>query len=68
MVSSGESSGRLDEMLEKSASALEKESESRITIVVSLFEPLMILVMGIVVLIIVLAILLPIIDLNQIIS
>ncbi len=68
MVSSGEASGRLDEMLSKSANALEKESESRIAIVVSLFEPVMILIMGAVVLIIVLAILMPIIDLNQIIS
>lgn len=68
MVASGESSGRLDEMLSKSATALEKESESRITIIVSLFEPLMILFMGAVVLIVVLAILLPIIDLNQIIG
>lgn len=68
MVSSGEQSGRLDEMLGKAANALEKESEARIAIVVSLFEPIMILLMGLVVLIIVLAILLPIIDLNQIIS
>lgn len=68
MVASGESSGRLDDMLEKSASSLEKESESRIAIIVSLFEPVMILLMGAVVLTIVLAILLPIIDLNQIIS
>jgi general secretion pathway protein F len=68
MVASGEASGRLSEMLGKSATALEKESESRIAIIVSLFEPLMILFMGVVVLIIVLAILMPIIDLNQIIS
>ena len=68
MVASGESSGRLGEMLEKAASALEREAESRISVVVSLFEPLMILLMGIVVLIIVLAILLPIFDLNQLIS
>ncbi len=68
MVASGESSGRLGEMLEKSASALEREAESRISVVVSLFEPIMILFMGIVVLIIVLAILLPIFDLNQLIS
>ncbi len=68
MVASGESSGRLGEMLEKSATALEREAESRISVVVSLFEPLMILVMGVVVLIIVLAILLPIFDLNQLIS
>jgi len=68
MVASGESSGRLGEMLEKSASALEREAESRISVVVSLFEPMMILIMGVVVLIIVLAILLPIFDLNQLIS
>lgn len=68
MVASGESSGRLGEMLEKSASALEREAESRISVVVSLFEPFMILLMGVVVLIIVLAILLPIFDLNQLIS
>lgn len=68
MIASGEASGRLPEMLSKSASALEKESESRISLAVSLFEPLMILIMGAIVLVIVLAILLPIIDLNQIIS
>lgn len=68
MVASGESSGRLGEMLEKSASALEREAEARISVVVSLFEPIMILLMGIVVLVIVLAILLPIFDLNQLIS
>jgi len=68
MVSSGEASGRLGEMLEKSAAALEREAETRISVVVSLFEPFMILVMGIVVLVIVLAILMPIFDLNQLIS
>ena len=68
MVASGESSGRLGEMLEKAATALEREAESRISMVVSLFEPIMILVMGVVVLVIVLAILLPIFDLNQLIS
>ncbi len=68
MVASGESSGRLGEMLEKSATALEREAESRISVVVSLFEPMMILIMGVVVLVIVLAILLPIFDLNQLIS
>jgi general secretion pathway protein F len=68
MVASGEASGRLGEMLDKSATALEREAESRISVVVSLFEPLMILIMGVVVLVIVLAILLPIFDLNQLIS
>lgn len=68
MVASGESSGRLDSMLEKSATSLEREAEARISVVVSLFEPMMILIMGAVVLIIVMAILLPIFDLNQIVS
>ena len=68
MVASGEASGRLDAMLEKSATSLEREAEARISVVVSLFEPLMILFMGAVVLIIVMAILLPIFDLNQLVS
>ena len=68
MVASGEASGRLDTMLEKAATSLEREAEARISVVVSLFEPLMILFMGTVVLIIVMAILLPIFDLNQLVS
>jgi general secretion pathway protein F len=65
MVASGEQSGNLEKMLDKSATALEREIEARIAVLVGLFEPLMILVMGGVVLTIVLAILLPIFDLNQ---
>ena len=68
MVASGEASGKLDIMLEKSATSLEREAEARITVFVSLFEPMMILIMGAVVLIIVMAILLPIFDLNQLVS
>jgi len=68
MVASGENSGKLDHMLEKAASATENEMESRISMMVSLFEPAMILVMGAAVLIIVLAILLPIFDLNSVLS
>ena len=68
MVASGESSGKLDVMLEKSATSLEREAEARISVVVSLFEPMMILFMGAVVLVIVMAILLPIFDLNQLVS
>ncbi len=67
MVASGEQSGNLDRMLDKSATALEREMEARIAVLVGLFEPLMILFMGAVVLTIVLAILLPIFDLNQLI-
>jgi general secretion pathway protein F len=65
MVASGEQSGALDRMLDKSANALEREMEARIAVLVGLFEPMMILLMGAVVLTIVLAILLPIFDLNQ---
>jgi general secretion pathway protein F len=68
MVASGEASGRLGHMLEKAAGATESELEARINMMVGLFEPVMILVMGIVVLVIVLAILMPIFDLNQLIS
>lgn len=68
MVASGENSGKLDHMLEKAASATESEMESRISMIVSLFEPAMILIMGLVVLIIVLAILMPIFDLNSVLS
>ena len=68
MVASGETSGQLDLMLEKSATSLEREAESRISVMVSLFEPVMILVMGVVVLVIVMAILMPIFDLNQLVG
>lgn len=65
MVASGESSGKLDSMLDKAALALERELEARIAVLVGLFEPIMILVMGCIVLTIVMAILMPIFDLNQ---
>lgn len=68
MVASGEASGQLGGMLEKAATVMERELEARVTVLVSLFEPFMILLMGAVVLMIVLAILLPIFDLNQLIG
>lgn len=68
MVASGESSGQLGPMLEKAASVMERELESRIAVLVGLFEPFMILLMGTIVLLIVLAILLPIFELNQLIG
>lgn len=68
MVASGESSGELGNMLEKAATVMERELESRVAVLVGLFEPFMILFMGCVVLLIVLAILLPIFDLNTLIG
>jgi general secretion pathway protein F len=67
MVASGEASGRLDQMLDRAATVMEREVEGRVAVLVSLFEPATILFMGGVVLMIVIAILLPIFDLNQLI-
>ena len=67
LIGSGEASGKLEDMLERAATNQERELETTIAMVMGLFEPLMILVMGGVVLVIVLAILMPIFDLNQLI-
>ncbi|MGB5541205.1 MAG: type II secretion system inner membrane protein GspF [Gammaproteobacteria bacterium] len=68
LIASGEASGKLEEMLERAAINQEREIETMIAAVMGLFEPLLILVMGGVVLVIVLAILLPIFDLNQLVQ
>ncbi len=68
MIGSGESSGQLESMLDKAADNQEREFESMISVTLSLMEPLLIMGMGVMVLVIVLAILLPIFQLNQIIG
>jgi len=68
LISNGEASGKLGEMLERSARAEESEFEGLTAIFLGIFEPAMILVMGLVVLIIVLAILLPIFDMNDLVQ
>jgi general secretion pathway protein F len=68
LIKSGESSGTLDQMLERAAETQERELEARIAMVMGVFEPLLILAMGGVVLLIVLAILLPIFELNQLVN
>ena len=65
LIGSGESSGRLGEMLERAATAQEREMEATIGTAMAVLGPVMILVMGGIVLTIVLAILLPIFDFNQ---
>ena len=65
MVASGEASGELDSMLEKSAYFQQKELERTVETIVQLFRPLMLLVMAGLVLVIMLAVLLPILNLNQ---
>ncbi len=68
LISNGEASGKLGEMLERSAKAEESEFEGVTALFLGIFEPAMILVMGVVVMIIVLAILLPIFDMNDLIQ
>jgi len=65
MVASGESSGELDVMLDKVARYQQTEVERIVTTLVRLFEPLMLVVMGGLVMFIVMAILLPILNMNQ---
>lgn len=65
LIASGEASGHLDEMLERAANNQERELETMTAALLGAFEPLLILVMGGIVLMIVVAILLPIFDLNQ---
>lgn len=65
LVASGEASGRLEQMLERAARLETQTLERRLALFLTVLEPAMILVMGGVVLLIVLAILLPIIEINQ---
>lgn len=65
MMSVGEQSGELENMLQKIADTYEGEVESQIMAMTSMMEPLMILVMGLGVGFIVVSILLPIFEMNQ---
>lgn len=68
LISSGEASGELENMLERAAVNQEREVDSLIATMLSILEPALILAMGAMVLIIVLAILMPIFELNQLVS
>lgn len=68
LIASGEQSGRLDIMLDRVAKQQTQEVSGFTTALTSILEPVLILFMGAVVLLIVLAILLPIIQMNQMIK
>ncbi|KQV78969.1 type II secretion system protein GspF [Massilia sp. Root351] len=65
MIRAGEITGELPAMLNRAASAQEADLERRTLTIAGLLEPALILAMGVVVLLIVLAVLMPIIEINQ---
>lgn len=68
MIRAGETTGELPAMLERAANAQETDLERRALTIAGLLEPMLILAMGVVVLLIVLAVLMPIIEINQLVS
>jgi general secretion pathway protein F len=68
MIASGEASGELDDMLSRVARHMQQDVEMLLSVLLSLFGPLMLIIMGGAVFIIVMAILLPIINLNQLVA
>ncbi|MCU1722280.1 MULTISPECIES: type II secretion system inner membrane protein GspF [unclassified Pseudomonas] len=68
LIASGEKTGSLPPMLERAAQTLSRDIERRAMGMTALLEPLMIVVMGGVVLVIVMAVLLPIIEINQLVQ
>lgn len=64
LISSGETSGRLEEMLERAATNQERELDGLLTALVGLLGPLLIVGMGLFVLLIVFAMLMPIFEMN----
>lgn len=68
LIASGESGGRLDDMLDRAATQQEREIELGLATLVGLLEPLMIVLLGGIILAIVVAILLPIFQLNELVT
>jgi general secretion pathway protein F len=68
LIASGEASGRLDEALERAARTQQNDLATRLAAFAALFEPAMILAMGGLVLFIVMSVLLPIFQLNQLVG
>ena len=68
MIAVGERSGQLEQMLENVSRAYEADVETRVAALTSLLEPLMILVMGGVVGFIAMAILMPMVQMNELVN
>ncbi len=68
MIFVGEQSGELETMLGKVADTYERDVESQIMAMTSMLEPVMILLMGLIILFVVISILLPIFEMNQMIG
>jgi len=67
LISSGEASGKLEEMLARAAINQEREVDSLVATLLGIMQPLLVIVMAFIVLLIVLAILLPIFEINNLI-
>lgn len=65
LVANGEQSGALAPMLERAAQELEREAERRLAWIAALIQPTLIVAMGAIVLVLVLAVMLPIVTMNQ---
>lgn len=68
LIGSGERTGELPAMLQRAAQTLSADLERRAMAMTALLEPLMILIMGGIVLVIVLAVMMPIIEINQLVQ
>jgi len=67
LISSGEASGKLEEMLARAATNQEREVDGLVATLLGIMQPLLVIVMAFIVLLIVLAILLPIFEINNLI-
>lgn len=67
LIANAEQTGNLEHMLDSAATQQENEVNHKIVILTSLLEPVLIIVMGGIVMLIVLAVMLPIIQINQLI-
>jgi len=67
LVANGEQSGRLASMLGRAAGELERDAERRLAWLAALLQPALIVIMGAIVLVLVLAVMLPIVSMNQLI-